>query len=177
MSDKKSDNLHCPCCKRHCSIDDLHCSKGKVYAKSLKRKEEASKQQIENYDPSFNRILLTYKFGFQRLFVQKEKELSSKKLRALIMGALFQTEGKTAAELESETGIRTENLKECLEKLGKKEYVKKKTKPEGLHLYTLSDKGTKAVEEFIMGGDKEVLTRLEKEERDQLERLLRKLLP
>lgn len=177
MSDKKSDNLHCPCCKRHCSIDDLHCSKGKVYAKSLKRKEEASKQQIENDDPSFNRILLIYKFGFQRLFGQKEKELSSKKLRALVMGALFQTEGKTAAELELETGIKDEKLKECLEKLEKKEYVKKKTKPEGLHLYTLSDKGTKAVEEFITGGDKEVLTRLEKEERDQLEGLLRKLLP
>lgn len=175
MSDKKSDNLHCPCCKRHCSIDDLHCSKGKVYAKSLKRKEEVSQQQTEKDESSFNRILLTYKFGFHRLFV--EKELSNKKLRVLIMGALFQTEGKTAAELESETGIRNEKLKECLEKLEKKEYVKKKTQPEGLHLYTLSDKGTKEVEKFITGGDKEVLTRLEKEERDQLERLLRKLLP
>ncbi len=177
MSDKKSDNLHCPCCKRHCSIDDLHCSKGKVYAKSLKRKEEASKQQTEDYEPSFSRILLTYKLGFHRLFGQKEKELSGKKLRALIMGALFQTDGKTATELETETGIGNEKLKECLEKLEKKEYVKKKTQPEGLHQYTLSGEGTKAAEEFITGGDKEVLCRLEKEERDQLERLLRKLLP
>lgn len=177
MSDKKSDNLHCPCCKRHCSVDDLHCSKGKVYAKSLKRKEEAGKQQTENYEPSFNRILLTYKFGFHRLFGHKEKELSSKKLRALVIGALFQADGKTATELESETGIRNEKLKECLEKLEKKEYMKKKTQPEGLCQYTLSDKGIKAAEEFITGGDKEVLSRLEKEERDQLERLLRKLLP
>lgn len=177
MSDKKSDNLHCPCCKRHCFIDDLHCSKGKVYAKSLKRNEEAGKQQTENYEPSFNRILLYYKFGFHRLFGQKEKELSSKKLRALVMGALFQTDGKTAAELESETGMKDEKLKECLEKLEKKEYVKKKTQPDGLRQYTLSDKGTKAAEEFITGGDKEVLSRLEKEERDQLERLLKKLLP
>ncbi|MTK06151.1 MAG: winged helix-turn-helix transcriptional regulator [Hungatella sp.] len=177
MSDKKSDNLHCPCCKRHCSIDDLHCSKGKVYAKSLKRKEEASQQQTENDEPSFNRILLAYKFGFHRLFGQKEKELGGKKLRALVMGVLFQTDGKTVAELESETGIKNEKLKECLEKLEKKEYMKKKTQPEGLCQYTLSDKGTKAAEEFITGGDKEVLTRLEKEERDQLERLLRKLLP
>lgn len=176
MSDKKTDNLHCPCCKRHCSLDDPHCSKGKVYAKSLKRKEEISQQQTKSYEPSFNRILLYYKFGFHRLFGQKEKELSGKKLRALVMGVLFQADAKSAAELESETGIRSEKLKECLDRLEKKEYVKKKPEPEGLHQYTLSDKGVKAAEEFITGGDKEVLSRLEKEERDQLERLLRKLL-
>jgi DNA-binding MarR family transcriptional regulator len=177
MSDKKSDNLHCPCCKRHCSLDDLHCNKGKVYVKSLKRKETASQQQTETYEPTYNRILLYYKFGFQRLFGHKEKELSGKKLRALVMGALFQADGKTAAELVSETGIKSEKLKECLERLENKEYIKKKTVPEGLHQYTLSDKGVKVAEEFITDGDKEVLSRLEKEERDQLERLLKKLLP
>jgi len=176
MGDKKSDNLHCPCCKRHCSLDDLHCSKGKVYAKSLKRKEEASQPQTENYEPSFNRILLTYKLGFHSLFDQKEKGKSSKKLRALVMGALFQTDRKTVKELQLETGTGREKLMECLEKLEKKGYIKA-TEQDGVNQYTLSDKGVESIEAFISKGDKEVLSRLEKEERDQLELLLRKLLP
>ena len=175
MGDKKSDNLHCPCCKHHCSLDDLHCSKGKVYAKSLKRKEEASQQQIENYEPSFNRILLYYKLGFHCLFDQKKKGISSKKLKALVMGALFQADRKTVKELQLDTGTDREKLTECLEKLEKKGYIKT-TEQNGVYQYTLSDKGVKSIEAFISKGDKEVLSRLDKEERDQLELLLRKLL-
>jgi len=175
MGDKKSDNLHCPCCKRHCSLDDLHCSKGKVYAKSLKRKEEASQQQIENYEPSFNRILLYYKLGFHCLFDHKKKGISSKKLKALVMGALFRADRKTVKELQLDTGTDREKLTECLEKLEKKGYIKA-TEQNGVYQYTLSDKGVKSIEAFISKGDKEVLSRLDKEERDQLELLLRKLL-
>lgn len=177
MGDKKSDSLHCPCCKRHCPLDDLHCSKGKVYAKSIKSKEAENQQQKETYAPSYNRILLYYKIGFDRLFGHKEHVPGGKKIRVLVMGALFQADLKTAVELEADTGIHRDKLNECLEKLEKKEYMIKKKDTEGVHRYSLSEKGLKAAEESIKEGDREALSRLNEEEREQLERLLKKLLP
>ncbi len=177
MGDKKSDDLHCPCCKRHCPLNDPHCSKGKVYAKSIKSKEAAIKQQKETYAPFYNRILLSYKIGFDRLFGQKEHGPGGKKIRVLVMGALFLAGQKTVMELEADTGIHGDKLKECLEKLEKKEYLIKKKDPEGVQQYSLSEKGLKAAEESIKEGDREVLSRLTEEERTQLEGLLKKLLP
>nr|WP_314458662.1 MarR family winged helix-turn-helix transcriptional regulator [uncultured Clostridium sp.] len=177
MGDKKSDSLHCPCCKRHCPLEDLHCSKGKVYAKSIKSKETAIQQQKETYAPSYNRILLSYKIGFDRLFGKREHGHGGKKTRVLVMGALFQADQKTVMELEADISINSDKLMECLEKLDKKEYIIKKKDPEGVYRYSLSEKGLKAAEESIKDGDREVLSRLNEEERDQLERLLKKLLP
>lgn len=177
MGDKKSDSLHCPCCKRHCPLNDLHCSKGKVYAKSIKSKETAIEQQKEAYAPSYNRILLFYKIVFDRLFVWKEHGSGGKKSRVLVMGSLFLSDQKTVMELEAETGIHGDKLMECLEKLDKKEYIAKKKDPEGVHRYSLSEKGLKVAEESIKEGDRQVLSRLSEEEKEQLERLLKKLLP
>ncbi|WP_124067760.1 winged helix-turn-helix transcriptional regulator [Clostridium sp. E02] len=175
MGDKKSDNLHCPCCKRHCSLDDLHCSKGKVYAKSRKEKEGKGQQQKQMYEPSYNRILLSYKIGFDRLFGQKKHGINGKRNRMLVMGALFHGDQKTIKELKSDTGIVHEKLVECLKKLEKKEYVIKKKESEGGHKYSLSKEGMKAAEALIKEGDKEMLSRLNEEERDHLEQLLKKI--
>ncbi len=177
MGDKKSDSLHCPCCKRHCPLADLHCSKGKVYAKSIKSKEAAIRQQTETYEPSYSRILLSYKIGFDRLFGRKEQGPGGKQIRGLVMGALFLADHKTVMELEADTGIHGDKLMECLKKLDKKEYITRKKDPEGVHWYSLSEKGLKAAEESIKEGDRQVLSRLNEEEREQLERLLKKLLP
>lgn len=176
MGDKKSDKLHCPCCKRHCLLDDLHCSKGKVYAKSIKEKEASNQQHKQVYEPSYSRILLYYKIGFNRLFGQKKHGLSGKKNRVLVMGALFHADQKTLKKLEADTGIAREKLKECLKKLEKKDYIIKKKEPEGGLWYTLSEEGIKKTEDFIKEGEKEVLSRLNEEERDQLEQLMKKLL-
>lgn len=174
MGDKKSDQLHCPCCKRHCPFHDLHCSKGKVYVKSMKAKEDAV-LQTKTYEPSFGRILLYYKLGFDRLFGQKDHKISGKKLRVLVMGALFKEDRKTAKQLNADTGMGSEKLMECLEKLEKKEYIIKKKASQGELHFSLSNKGVKAAEDWIKEADKEVLSRLSEEERDQLEQLLKKL--
>jgi DNA-binding MarR family transcriptional regulator len=84
---------------------------------------------------------------------------------------------KTAKEFKADTGIVREKLKECLKKLEKKEYVIKKKESEGGHQYSLSEEGIKAAEEFIKEGDKEVLSRLNEEERDHQEQLLKRLCP
>ena len=91
------------------------------------------------------------------------------------MGALFQEEQKTKAQLKANTGMGSEKLKDCLEKLEKKEYIIKKKAPQGELHFSLSGKGVQAAEDWIKEADKEVLFRLSKEERDQLERLLKKL--
>ena len=174
MGDKKSDQLHCPCCKRHCPFNDLHCSKGKVYVKSMKAKEDAV-LQTKTYAPSFGRILLYYKLGFDRLFGQKDHKISGKKLRVLVMGALLKEDQKTEAQLKADTGMGSEKLKDCLEKLEKKEYIIKKKASQGELYFSLSGKGVQAAEDWIKEADKEVLSRLSEEERDQLEQLLKKL--
>ena len=175
MSDKKSDKLHCPCCKRHCSLDDLHCSKGRVYAKSRKEKEGQVKQQKQLYEPPYSSLLLSYKLGFDILFGKKKHGIIDKRNRMLVMGALLYGDQKTIKELKVDTGIVLENLRKCLKKLEKKEYIIKKKESEGGHVYSLSGEGMKAAKEFIKEGDREVLSRLNEEERDHLGQLLKKL--
>ena len=166
MDNKKSDSLHCPCCKRHCSLNDLHCSKGKVFVKSIKQKEISGQQQKAEYAPSYSKILLYYKNGFNCLFSQKEQSHNGKRNRVLIMGALFQADQKSLKELEADTSINFEKLKESLEKLEKKHYIIKKKEEDGFHRYSLSEKGRHLTEESIKDGNRELLSRLNEEERD-----------
>ncbi|MDF2886106.1 MAG: hypothetical protein K0R23_491 [Lacrimispora sp.] len=93
------------------------------------------------------------------------------------MGTLFQADQKSLKELEANTGIEFEKLKESLETLEKKHYIIKEKEEDGFPRYSLSGKGRHHAEESIKDGNRELLSRLNEEEREQLELLLRKLLP
>lgn len=77
---------HCPYCKRHCSLQNPHCRKGKSLAEELK-KEDKKKEELNQLRSDLSLFLLYLK-GSESLLNKIGGKSSEKKIRHYILNLL-----------------------------------------------------------------------------------------
>ncbi len=175
---------HCPCCKRHCSLNDPHCGKGKALA-AKKLKEE--KKLKEDLNPEMEewknirseiRLLRLYQNSCKLLSDRKIRKHAGKEVRLSILAALAEKGGLTQMELKESSGLHSQDLEEALHKLEKKGFVSRKQAEGGGVKISLTNKGLESAREYARAWMKEndpVFSRLTEEEKSFLEHILKKI--
>ena len=181
---------HCPYCKRHCSLIDPHCGKGKALAE--KRIKEAKKEKEEKKEPSMEpkadvwkdiqseiRLMRLCKNGCHLLPERKAGKQGGKAARLYIVAALAEKGGLTQKELKENSGLHLKELEKVLQKLEEKGYIIRK-QDEGKDIkITLTGKGYESAKEHMRDWKKEndnIFSPLTEEEKSSLELILKKIL-
>lgn len=178
---------YCPHCKRHCSLKAPRCGKGRALAEERRKEEkkeakkEAKKEKaaMATEEPGEAKDEFTSQAGYKlanllkssvRLMkYEKKGEKRDKEFRLFLLS--MAAEGEDIRFV-----LPQENLEETLEKMEKKGYIRREGESAGI---SLTDKGREKVKEFEKAGSKEeagFFSVLDEEEKDNLERILKKLL-
>jgi len=182
---------HCPYCKRHCSLIDPHCGKGRALAE--KRKKEEKKVKEEKKEPAMDpetvewkdiqsEIRLIYLFNnVSRLLPERKAgKQGGKGARLYIMSELAEKGDLTQKELKENSGPLFKELEEALQKLEKKGYISRK-QDEGKDIkISLTGKGYESAKEHMREWKREndsIFSLLTEEEKGSLEQILKKIKP
>ncbi len=191
---------HCPYCKRHCSLQDPHCRKGKTLVEELKKegKKKESPQEIKPSSPVFDipaftesekeelkqvrtdlSLFLLYLKGSEFLLKKADGKSSGKKIRYYILNLLAEKGEVTPKELKDCSNLDTAALKKALARLEEKgEILIQQTESQGRSI-SLTEKGGKAARQLIGEGtkaDESLFSVLNGEEKKSLELILSKLM-
>lgn len=116
---------HCPYCKRHCSLNNPHCNKGKNLARKkseVKKKENKSENMKKVSDAKSNeRLLLLFQQCYN--FIQPKEEGRKRKKRYRILSLLIEKGNMTKNELIEDTDYDAKDLDKILHKMRKKGYL------------------------------------------------------
>ena len=177
---------YCPHCKRHCSLKAPHCGKGRALAEERRKeakkeaKKEAEKEKTvflikpeeekDEFPPRAEyKLAGLLKSSFEMMECEKKGKRSNKRLRLFLLSMAAEGEDIRFA-------LPPENLEETLQKLERKGYIHRGGESTGI---SLTDKGREKVKEFEKLGSKDeagLFSVLDEEEKDNLERILKKLL-
>jgi DNA-binding MarR family transcriptional regulator len=173
---------HCPYCKRHCSLKDPHCGKGKTLAKSMSEKVktlgDTEKEELKKVQSDL-KLSFLYEKGIETLSKKSDGKESGKKIRSYILNILAEKSDMTPKELKEYTGLEKEELKKVLDKLEDKGEISMKDSKEKGKMLLLTQKGEQAVRLQLPKKDKEgerFFSVLTEEEKENLEIILSKLI-
>ncbi len=194
MKDEILAEEHCPYCKRHCSLKDPHCGKGKALAEKRKKesKKEKEEKKEDNKEPvtvpdtdewrsiqSEIRLLRLCQNGCRMLPDRKAGKQGGKAVKLYIMAALSEKGSLTQKELKENSGLHFREMEEALQKLEKKGWISRK-QDEGEEIkVSLTGKGLESAEEQMRDWKREndsIFSPLTEEEKGSLEYILNKIL-
>ncbi len=148
MKKEQLEQEHCPYCKRHCSLKDPHCGKGKTLAKSMSEKVmvlgDSEKEALKKLQSEL-KLSLLYQKGMETLSKKAEGKDSGKLIRSYILNILVEKNGITSKELKEYSGLEKEELKKVLDKLEDKGEISIKDSKEKERTLHLTQKGEQAV--------------------------------
>lgn len=173
----KKDNLsgeQCPYCKRHCSLNNPHCNKGKALAKK-KSEEKKKANKIENSKKANNnkideRLLLLFQQCYN--FMQDKEDKKIKKKRYQILSLLMEKGNMTKSELIQEIKYQEKVLDKTLRKMIKKGYINWKLEEDKI---SITDSALLLWRTKQSINDSISFSALEQGEKEYLEKLLSKL--
>lgn len=187
MKKEWTEEDHCPYCKRHCSLKDPHCGKGKSLAKSITGKKdsmkvkavkEINKEELKKLQSDL-KLFVLYEKANECLLKKTDGKNKGKKLKSYILNILAENNGISPKELKESSGLLKEELKKILEKLStRKEISIQDSKEKGKKIF-LTEKGREAVNLQLTGrenGSDGLFSVLGEEEKENLEKILRKLM-
>jgi DNA-binding MarR family transcriptional regulator len=182
MKKERLEQEHCPYCKRHCSLKDPHCGKGKTLAKSMSEKVKVlgdyEKEELKKLQSEL-KLSLLYQKGMETLSKKTEGKDSGKKIRNYILNILAEKNGITPKELKEYSGLEKEELKKVLDKLEDKGEISIKDSKEKERTLHLTQKGEQAVllqlPKDKSAGDR-FFSVLTEEEKENLELIISKLI-
>lgn len=190
MKDKILAEEHCPYCKRHCSLIDPHCGKGKALAE--KRIKEGKKEKEEKKEPSIDpasdewndiqseiRLMRLCKDVCRLLPERKAGKQGGKAARLHIVAALAEKGGLTQKELKENSGLHLKELEEVLHKLEKKGCIIRKQDEGKDRKIALTGKGYESAKKYMRdwtGENDSIFSLLTEEEKSSLEHILKKVL-
>ncbi len=188
---------HCPYCKRHCSLINPHCGKGRTLAEK-KKKEEKKEKEVKKVkeikkepamDPEANewkdiqselRLMRFFKNVSHLLPERKAGKQGGKGARLSIMAELANKGDLTQKELKENSGLLFKELEEVLQKLEKKGCISRK-KDEGKDIkISLTGKGYESAKVHMREWKREngsIFSPLTEEEKGSLEEIFKKILP
>lgn len=189
MEKKISTDGHCPYCKRHCSLKNPHCGKGKALAEKMegkiKAKVEEKSESVRNCETVEWKMiqtdikLLNFCQNNGWLLCSKKAGKHGDKMAMFsILASLVEKGVLTQKALKESCGLDSVEFKRLLQKLEKKEYVRrKKDEAPAINVF-LTEKGLKSAQKYRMDWEKEnkgLLASLTEEEKICLERILKKI--
>lgn len=180
---------HCPYCKRHCSLKDPHCGKGKALAeKRIKEEKKVKEKKEPAMDPETDewrdiqseiRLMRLCKYVCHLLPERNAGKQGGKAARLYIMAALAEKGSLTQKELKENSGLHDKGLEEALQKLEKKGCVSRK-QDEGKDIkISLTGKGYESAKEHMRDWKRVndgIFSPLTEEEKGSLEHILKKIL-
>jgi len=194
------ENDHCPYCKRHCSLQNPHCRKGKTLAEELKKEErkaspanteeaattdikvqaftDTEKTELKQIQSDL-KLFLLYQMGSDFLSKKAEGKNREKKARQYIRTILAEKGEVTPKELKVLSDLQTEELKKALIKMENKGEICIQPLNESGRRISLTEKGAKSARRQTEEGKKEkesLFSMLSEEEKDRLEEILRKMM-
>lgn len=187
MKKEWTEEDHCPYCKRHCSLKDPHCGKGKTLAKSITGKKDSVKvKAVKDIDQeelkklqSDLKLFVLYEKANECLMKKADGKNKGKKLKSYILNILAENNGISPKELKVSSGLFKEELKKVLEKLSDRGEVSiQDSKEKGKKIF-LTEKGREAAILQLTGmdnGNDGLFSVLGEEEKENLEKILRKLM-
>lgn len=183
MKNEWIEKEQCPYCKRHCSLKTPHCGKGKSLVKSMTAKAdkvmgEPEMEELKKLLSELRLFLLCEKAN-ESIIKRTNGKSRGKRLKNFILYMLAEKSGISPKELKESSGLEKEELKKVLEKLSDKGEISiQDNKEEGRRLF-LTDKGKNTVLQQLAGkeyGGENLFSVLEEEEKENLEKILRKLI-
>lgn len=183
MKQEAYEEEHCPHCKRHCSLKSPHCGKGRALAEERRKeaKKEAKKEEKKekagmpaegtesSREEAGHKLANLLKYSSHLMKCEKKGEKVDKELKLFLLSL-------AAEEEDIRLVLPPEKLEGTLQKLEKKGYIRREGEIAGI---SLTDKAAERVKEFEGRGSKEesdFFSVLDEEEKDNLERILKKLL-
>ncbi|WP_026890522.1 MarR family winged helix-turn-helix transcriptional regulator [Lacrimispora aerotolerans] len=187
MKKEWTEEDHCPYCKRHCSLKDPHCGKGKSLAKSITGKKDSMKvNAVKDIDKeelkklqSDLKLFVLYEKANECLMKKADGKNKGKKLKGYILNILAENNGISPKELKESSGLLKEELKKVLEKLSNKKEISIQGSDEKSKKIFLTEKGREAASLQLTGmenGSDGLFSVLGEEEKENLEKILRKLM-
>lgn len=187
MKKEWTEEDHCPYCKRHCSLKDPHCGKGKSLAKSITGKKDSMKvKAVKDIDKeelkklqSDLKLLVLYEKANECLMKKADGKNKGKKLKGYILNILAENNGISPKELKESSGLLNEELKKVLEKLSNRKEISIQDSDEKGKKIFLTEKGREAASLQLTGmenGRAGLFSVLGEEEKENLEKILRKLM-
>ena len=187
MKKEWTEEDHCPYCKRHCSLKDPHCGKGKSLAKSITGKKDSmkvkavkdiNKEELKKLQSDL-KLFVLYEKANECLMKKADGKNKGKKLKSYILNILAENNGISPKELKESSGLFNEELKKVLEKLSDRGEVSiQDSKEKGKKIF-LTEKGREAAILQLTGmknGSDGLFSVLGEEEKENLEKILRKLM-
>lgn len=187
MKKEWTEEDHCPYCKRHCSLKDPHCGKGKSLAKSITVKKDSmkakavkaiDKEELKKLQSDL-KLFVLYEKANECLMKKADGKNKGKKLKGYILSILAENNGISPTELKESSGLLKEELKRVLEKLSNRKEISIQDSKENGKKILLTEKGREAVNLQLYGlenGSDELFSVLGEEEKENLEIILRKLI-
>jgi len=172
---------HCPYCKRHCSLNNPHCNKGKTLAKKKmeEKKNEGKKRdkKIENSKKISNdkieeRLLLLFQQCYN--FMQTKEDIKINKKKYQILSLLMKKGNMTKCELKEETKYEEKVLDKTLRKMRKTGYIEWKQE-EIEDKISITDSALLLWRTKQRKNDTISFSALEQSEKEYLEKILSKL--
>jgi DNA-binding MarR family transcriptional regulator len=187
MKKEWTEEDHCPYCKRHCSLKDPHCGKGKSLAKSITGKKDSMKvNAVKDIDKeelkklqSDLKLFVLYEKANECLMKKADGKNKGKKLKGYILNILAENNGISPKELKESSGLLNEELKKVLEKLSNRKEISIQDSDEKGKKIFLTEKGREAASLQLTGmenGRAGLFSVLGEEEKENLEKILRKLM-
>lgn len=187
MKKEWTEEDHCPYCKRHCSLKDPHCGKGKSLAKSITGKKDSMKvKTVKDIDKeelkklqSDLKLFVLYEKANECLMKKADGKNKGKKLKGYILNILAEKNGISPKELKESSGLLNEELKKVLEKLSNRKEISIQDSDEKGKKIFLTEKGREAASFQLTGmenGRDGLFSVLGEEEKENLEKILRKLM-
>ena len=187
MKKEWTEEDHCPYCKRHCSLKDPHSGKGKSLAKSITGKKDSmkvkavkdiNKEELKKLQSDL-KLFVLYEKANECLMKKADGKNKGKKLKSYILNILAENNGISPKELKESSGLFNEELKKVLEKLSDRGEVSiQDSKEKGKKIF-LTEKGREAAILQLTGmknGSDGLFSVLGEEEKENLEKILRKLM-
>lgn len=178
------DEEFCPHCKRHCSLNNPHCGKGRELAKEKKKADKVSEAVLEMERAPLQaalartgselRLLSLFQICSRLLpggieETQRNK-LSNKEYRTYVLSCLAVAGVAAQKELEEYLGLSSEELEKILSKLEEKGFINRNLQNLENRKISLTDSGFKAAQVKPL-----TFSVLEEEEKKSLESILRKV--
>lgn len=139
----------CPCCKRHCLKEDLHCEKGRMYF---------SNHQSTNNDEQLYMLLKSLMYPKKKHLILKLK--SHKKV--------------SMKKLEKKFDLSHDECKQNIKLLEKEEKVYRKKEEGEIYIY-LTEKGRKEKARLEQQENTSIFSCLDETEKQEFRRLLEKM--
>lgn len=189
MKKKNVTVSHCPYCKRHCSLSNPQCKKGKTLAEDIKKadkkrneddklkagKEKSSTPEEINLLELFQicSAVILHKKGHNR----NSKMRKDKRVKEIL--SFISAKGVlTRKELADYSKLASSDLAQILSKLKKKDYIKWKQEEAGDSQISLTKAGLELMNPHIIERTQdraEIFSVLSEEEKRDLEKILKKL--